>query len=212
MKSLILLAAVLLGPILAAQDLAAAAQRERERRQKAGQKGQTYSNADIEKDEPGAKASPKPGDASPRSSSSVPSRLLGPQSQGGSEPSRPTGDGGSGCDGEGCGEGSSSGGNRQGREYWESRAEELKKAVTDAEAKVEQIQKQIDGLRQGQMQPLPSDGIRQVPPNPLTGSGDAATLHAQLEAAKAAVEKAREALAGLDEEARKASIPPGWIR
>ncbi len=212
MKALILPAVALLAPSLAAQDLAAAAERERERRQKAGQKGQTFTNADIDKKEPGAKPSPKPGESSSRSRSSPPSRLLGPQSDAGSsQPSTPSG-GGTGCEGSECGERSPSGGNQQGEAYWKQRAENLRKAVADAEAKVAKVQKEIDGLRQGQMQPLPSDGIRQVPPDPLTGSADAAPLHAQLDAAKDELAKARQALADLDEEARKASVPPGWIR
>ncbi len=213
MRSLIPAAILtLLATTLAAQDLAAAAERERERRRKLGQKAQTYTDDDIPRQKPGAKASPSPPPEG--SSSSVPRRLLGPGATGGSEePSRPSEPQAGGCEGSDCGEApDAGGGNAKTEEYWRQRTAALRQAVTDAEANVKRIETQIAGLRQGQSQPLPSDGLSQTPPNPLLAPPGAAALQQELEKAREELARAEQALQGLDEEGRKAGVPPGWIR
>jgi hypothetical protein len=207
-------ALTLLAASLVAQDLAAAAEKERERRRKVGQKAQVYTNDDITKEKPGATPKPSP-PPDGRSAASVPRRLLGlGATEGTEEPSPPSAPQEGGCEGAACGDDSTaaSGGDQRSEAFWRQRADALRKAVEDAEAKVKHIEQQLAGVRQGQSQPLPSDGIRQLPPNPLLAPPEHAALAQQLETAKAELVRAQQALLGLDEEVRKAGVPPGWIR
>jgi hypothetical protein len=54
--------------------------------------------------------------------------------------------------------------------------------------------------------------MRQVPLNPLTPPPDAERLTRELETAKAAAAAARQAVTDFEEEARRAGVPPGWLR
>jgi exonuclease VII small subunit len=144
----------------------------------------------------------------------VPRRLLGPgATEGTEEPSTPSAPQEAGCEGSGCGDAAApASGTTNSEEFWRQRAAALREAVTAAEARLKQAEEKVAALRLGQSQPLPSDALRQLPPNPLLAPPDAEALAQELEKAKADLAQAQQALQGLDEEARKAGVPPGWIR
>jgi len=215
-------AACLFAPLLlalawpcAGQDLAAAASREKERREKAGKKAKTFTNDDLSKGTP--QASPAPAaatsDGRPMDSDRL-RRLSGGGASGGASPPSTPGTppaAGAGCEGAGCG-GADAVETPTDEAGWRRRAQSLRDAVTRAEADVARIEKALGEVRGGQSQPLPIDAMRQVPPDPLTRPPDAERLGGELERAKAAVVAARQALADFEEEARRASVPPGWLR
>lgn len=212
-----LVCVLLLAPAFpaAGQDLAAAAAREKERREKA-RKGQTFTNDDLDKGVPKASPTPPAGSPDGRPMDSERARRLG-GSRAGSPPSQTSppapstpparsGD----CEGP-CGD-EAAGETGKDEASWRRRAAAAQDAVTRADADVARISGELDNVRRGQSQPLPIDAMRQVPPNALTPPPDADRLTRDLEAAKAAAVKARQAVADLEEEARKAGVPPGWLR
>jgi hypothetical protein len=95
--------------------------------------------------------------------------------------------------------------------YWRNRATGLQKAVAAAEQRVAKAQADYDGARKGNLQPLPIDALSQQPPIPQVNA-DADRLQKELEDAKSALAQAQQALTDLEEEARKAGAPPGWLR
>jgi len=95
--------------------------------------------------------------------------------------------------------------------YWRGRATGLRNAVAAAEQRVAKAQADYDGARKGNMQPLPIDAISQQPPVPQVNA-EADRLQKELDDAKSALAQAQQALADLEEEARKAGAPPGWLR
>jgi hypothetical protein len=199
------------------QDLAAAAAREKERREKAGKKSQAFTNDDLSKGAP-PKPSPSPGttasDGRPMDSDRL--RRLGGGGSAASAPSAPSGSGAAQpskpaqCVGA-CEEGAGSSGSGD-EAGWRGRAQAMRDGIARAEADVARVQKALEGVRAGQVQPLPIDAMRQVPPNPLTPPADAERLTKELETAKAALAAARKAQADFEEEARRAGVPPGWLR
>jgi hypothetical protein len=225
MQKLAAAAALLVfGPALVAQDLAAAAQKEKERREKAGKKAQSFSNEDIEKDKPKPSASPSPG-GNPAPSNGAPMserdrRLRGLGGSGSAPPPSASGGASGSAPAAGASEAVGSSeessaqpqANKASEEYWRERSKGLHEALENAEKSVTRIQSQLDNVREGQTQPMPIDAMAQIPPNPAISSARGDDLRAQLEQAKADVEKAKKALEGLDEEVRKAGVPPGWIR
>ncbi|HET7292244.1 MAG TPA: hypothetical protein VFM88_07460 [Vicinamibacteria bacterium] len=95
--------------------------------------------------------------------------------------------------------------------HWRGRATALQSAITAAEARVRKAQEDYDGARKGNIQPLPMDAMSQMPPIPQVNP-EADRLQKELESAKAALASAQKALADFEEEARKAGVPPGWLR
>jgi hypothetical protein len=114
----------------------------------------------------------------------------------------------------------------RGEAYWRSRAQQLRAAVTAAEAKLaeaEQAAARLGPARPGDYKVNCKDG-RVVMSNgqlgPVTNAcaGDNAIIdwrlqaQSRVESARQNLERARRALAGLEEEARVAGALPGWIR
>lgn len=90
---------------------------------------------------------------------------------------------------------------------WRQRAEAARQRITDAEVAVSQAEQRLAELR--------SDIAPEDPMNPFRQQTREAEITAQmeqLEAARAEVVAARQALSDLEDEARRASIPPGWLR
>src|SRR5262245_16916627 len=162
------------GPVhCQAQDLAAAAEREKERRKKTSGKAATYSDKNL------------PASSSPQATaapSASPSPAAGETREAPKDEA-----------------------------YWRGRATGLQNAVTAAEARVAKAQEDYDGARKGNVQPLPIDALSQVPPLPQVNA-EADRLQKELEAAQAALAQAKKALEDFEEEARKAGVPPGWLR
>ena len=92
---------------------------------------------------------------------------------------------------------------------WRARAAGARAAVKAAQNAVAEVQAKMRGP---QSQPTPSDGLRQDPDFLLTTSKEREELAERMAAAQAALTAAREALSALEDEARRAGIPPGWLR
>lgn len=102
-------------------------------------------------------------------------------------------------------------GTARGEAHWRGRATSLSSALAAAEQRVKRAQEEYDAARKGNIQPLPIDAVSQVPPIAQVNP-EADRLQKELEAAKAGLTQAQKAVADLEEEARKAGVPPGWLR
>lgn len=91
-------------------------------------------------------------------------------------------------------------------EYWRGRYQNASARVQQAQEKVNQLQSDINSLNQQFY--AEGDGVGQ---RPLIESERGARL-TELEAAKAELEQARQDFTNLEEEARRAGAPPGWVR
>lgn len=98
------------------------------------------------------------------------------------------------------------------RDAWRDDAARLHAAVSDAEKEVAAAQKNVDAARSSVGQPQPADGLRQLPVNPLIQEPAHEAAEKELADARAAADAARAALVAFEEKARKAGVPPGWLR
>jgi hypothetical protein len=90
---------------------------------------------------------------------------------------------------------------------WRRDARNRREAISKAEANVAAIQARLNALL------VDRDPTNVLDPNRLqTLEADRAKASQDLEAAKEALAKARQALEDLEEEARKQGVPPGWLR
>ena len=79
-------------------------------------------------------------------------------------------------------------------------------AITGLQAKVDGLQSRLDALMADR------DPVNVMDPNRLqTLEAEKVKVRAELEAAKDELAKARQALQDLEEAARKAGVPPGWL-
>jgi hypothetical protein len=89
---------------------------------------------------------------------------------------------------------------------WRGRATALRDAIIGAEKSIPEIEDRIAGLRNDR------NPTNLMDPNREQNRQAAITkAQAELESAKAALEASRQALANLEEEARRKGIPPGWL-
>jgi hypothetical protein len=91
--------------------------------------------------------------------------------------------------------------------YWRERAMDRRRAVERAEQRVPPIEQRIADLRNDRNPTNLMDPNREQ-----NRQAQLAQAIADLERAKADVERARQALTDLEEDARRKSIPPGWLR
>jgi hypothetical protein len=91
--------------------------------------------------------------------------------------------------------------------YWRERATERRREVGRAEQRVPPLEQRIADLRNDRNPTNLMDPNREQ--NRQT---QLAQAMADLERAKADVERAKQALTDLEEDARRKSIPPGWLR
>jgi hypothetical protein len=92
---------------------------------------------------------------------------------------------------------------------WRARASSLREAVLSAERRIPELQAELEALNLD-MQPNPSDAFD---PSRLQKREAAKTaLRQRIEEAEKALERARQAVLDLEEEARRQSVPPGWLR
>lgn len=90
---------------------------------------------------------------------------------------------------------------------WRQRAEAARMRITEAQAVVAQGEQRLAGLR--------NDVAPDDPMNPFRQQTRETEIKAEaerLEEARAQVALARQALSDLEDEARRAAIPPGWLR
>lgn len=181
-------------PVLA-QSLAELAAREKERRKKAGGTAQTFTDDDLKKDRVVA-PSPEPAAGAEAVSTSRRGKRGGPGLGDYDQPKEaatfepePVDD-----------------------EQWRTTAAQLRDAIAKAEKAVAEAQKKLDAIPSGVGQPQPSDGLRQLPVSPYVKEPAYEAAEKELADAKAAVVVAKTALGDFEEKARKAGVPPGWIR
>jgi hypothetical protein len=91
--------------------------------------------------------------------------------------------------------------------FWRERARAQREAITLAQAAISDIEDHIAALRNDRSPTNVMDPNREQ-----TRQAEITKAQAALESAKAALESARKALTDLEEEARRKSIPPGWLR
>ena len=89
-------------------------------------------------------------------------------------------------------------------EYWRARSAEASRAVEEAQKKVDEIQNDVDALWRAQT--AVDDGQQKQ----LVTSQRGDKLN-DLEKAKADLQAAQQAKQALQEEARRAGAPPGWV-
>jgi hypothetical protein len=90
---------------------------------------------------------------------------------------------------------------------WRQRADAVRMRISQAEAEVTQGEQRLTELR--------NDLMPEDPMNPFRQQTRDAEIKAQterLEAARAELAAARQSMSDLEDEARRASIPPGWLR
>jgi hypothetical protein len=91
--------------------------------------------------------------------------------------------------------------------YWRERATERRREVGRAEQRVPPLEQRIADLRNDRNPTNLMDPNREQ-----KRQAELAQATADLDRAKADVERAKQALTDLEEEARRKSIPPGWLR
>jgi hypothetical protein len=190
----------------AAQSLSELAEKEKERRKAAAAAGaQSFTNDDLEKGRP--KASPTPPPAKAGGAARPPAK------PGSAAPRRPSRDEGLAEEEEGDAAGPPPVAGQPGAEsVWRQQGQSARDAISAAEQRVAAAEKALGAVRTGISQPLPSDGLRQTPPNALVREASQESAERNLATARASLEQAKAASIDLEERARKASIPPGWLR
>jgi hypothetical protein len=107
----------------------------------------------------------------------------------------------------GASEGAGSRSAAEQEEGWRGRATALRDAISNAEKSIPEIEDRIAGLRNDRSPTNLMDPNREQ-----TRQAEIAKAQAQLEAMKSGLETSRQALAALEEEARRKGIPSGWLR
>jgi hypothetical protein len=90
---------------------------------------------------------------------------------------------------------------------WRGRANALRDAIAAAEKSIPEIEDHIAALRNDRNPTNLMDPNREQ-----NRQAEIANAQAQLEGVRAGLERSRQALADLEEEARRKGIPPGWLR
>jgi hypothetical protein len=88
---------------------------------------------------------------------------------------------------------------------WRTRAQRARQSVTDTAARVATLEQQVQQLAGKSLASTDTFEIMRL-------RQQRESLEAQLKEARAASQKAVEQLGGLEDEARRAGVPPGWIR
>ena len=96
------------------------------------------------------------------------------------------------------------------RTAWKQRADAARAAITGAEARLQELEKAINVAR-GDQTPLTAEEA-QDPLRLQKKEAKIFQLNKDLEAQKVAVDAAKKAFIALEDEARKAGVPPGWLR
>jgi hypothetical protein len=91
--------------------------------------------------------------------------------------------------------------------YWQERAINARAAITEAQQRVADLEKKVAELRDDRNTANAMDPNREQ-----HRQSDIAQAQADLERARADLERQQKALSDLEEDARRKSIPPGWLR
>ena len=106
-----------------------------------------------------------------------------------------------------AGTGSSRRRDSQPESTWRERANQHRRAVSQAEQRIGELEAKLAEIRNDLAPTNVMDPNREQ-----TRRAEYAQTQAELEVAKGELERARQALADLEEEARRKGVPPGWIR
>jgi len=176
------LVALLVAAPAAAQSLAEAAKREKQRREK------------VEKS------------AQPAAKSYTDTDLKAPRGATATEGAPPT----QGTSASGSSQSSGEQGEDTGaEEQWRSRAAEHRKRVSDAEQRIQELKVALERARVDREPP----GANVMDPfREQTRQAEIGRLQSQISIAESRLQRARQELAEFEEEARRAGIPPGWVR
>jgi chromosome segregation ATPase len=90
--------------------------------------------------------------------------------------------------------------------YWKDRYTDVAEDLKQAEDKLQNLQEEMNGLRIAYY--AEQDGVAGRPKI----NSEIEKQFDEIEAAKKQVEDSKQALENLEEEARKAGVPPGWVR
>ena len=165
-----------------ASDVADVAKKEKERRAKIDKSGKTYTNKDVD-------ALKKKSNATDDSSA---------QSQPSDDDQATASDDDTAA--------SQTQDDANSEEYWRNRYKEAKDKVAEVQAEFDRTQTNLNQLQSS----LAATGGTQLPGD---AGGDAyRTLMAHRDELKQQLDDAKAALDGLEDEARKAGVPPGWVR
>ena len=96
------------------------------------------------------------------------------------------------------------------RASWKARADGARAAVTAAENAVKQQEAAVTAFRNDMAPVTGADALD--PLRPQKREARIAEMTKTLETQRAAIVTARKALADLEDEARRAGVPPGWLR
>jgi hypothetical protein len=96
--------------------------------------------------------------------------------------------------------------------WWRAQAAAKRSAVARAEAEVKRYEQLVEEARTGIRQPLPIDGVRQVPPRRVATDAEKRSAEAGLAASRLQLAEATKAMDDLEDEARRKQILPGWLR
>jgi hypothetical protein len=198
------------------QSLAELAEKEKKRRK--GTVGKVYTNDDLGSDRGGPSNLSQPGGAEAAPASAGPARVYAPGSGGETEGEAPRGSGRESegeTEGEGRGEGEAEGADAgsvptpRDAESWRQRVEQQQRLIESAATRTRQLEGQLVALEQD-VQPPGGDVLD--PQRLQNREGQKAELRQQLDEAREALEKARSGLGEIEDQARRAGIPPGWLR
>ena len=90
---------------------------------------------------------------------------------------------------------------------WRTRATSLRDAIAAAEKQIPEIEDRISAVRNDRNPTNLMDPNREQ-----HRQAEMTKLQAELESVRAGLERSRQALTDLEEEARRKGIPPGWLR
>jgi hypothetical protein len=93
------------------------------------------------------------------------------------------------------------------QQRWRGRARQARERIAAAEARVAEVEGRIVELREDRGQANLMDPNREQ-----TRLAQITAAEKELEAARAAVQAARQAQLDLEDEARRKNVPPGWLR
>jgi hypothetical protein len=188
---------------LSAQSLADVARKEGERRQGAQQAPKTYTNKDLK---PTRAAEPAaPADGQPAADTAAAGAKPSPGA-GSAPPADATADAAKAPD-KATGDAAAGDTSREVKDqaYWSKRIAGLREQLSRDETYLDALQSRINALTMdfvNRDDPIQRDQIERDRTRALT----------ELERLKKTVEQDRAAITDLEEEARRAGVPPGWLR
>ncbi len=98
----------------------------------------------------------------------------------------------------------------EGQDAWKARADGARATIADSEKTLAKLEKDLSTYR-SDMTPTSAEDL-QDPMREQKRSARLYEMTKQIEAQKGAVAAARKALTALEDEARSKGVPPGWIR